>query len=77
MKKYQKCFYTAEQKKWCEDYERHTTFEPVMEEYEAGNTTFVEAAIWNVSWFESWASDAHLRAGKGIPGMYEHVCTDA
>jgi hypothetical protein len=60
--------YTEAQRQWCLRYERETTFEPLMCDYEAGNQSFVEAARRSVEWFEGWANDAHLNAGKDIPG---------
>lgn len=61
--------YSKKQAEWCRMYERETTFEPLMCDYEAGNESFVEAAKMSISWFESWSCDAHLRVGDHhIPG---------
>lgn len=61
--------YDERQRAWCLRYENETTFEPLMDGYETGETSFAEAAKLSLFWFESWASDAYLRAGNGnIPG---------
>ena len=62
--------YTAAQREWCQRYERETTFEPLMCDYEAGNVTFVQAARESVRWFEDWSNDAMLRLGD-VPGEQE------
>ena len=59
---------TAEQKAWCKLYEQQTTFEPLMDDFLAGNETFVAAAKKSNYWFESWSSDAHLAISRHIPG---------
>jgi hypothetical protein len=59
--------FTKEQRKWCENYEKETGFEPLMDDYLYGNERFFSAAIKSVRWFEEWASDAHLNIGRGIP----------
>jgi hypothetical protein len=56
--KFPKKLYTEEQKAWCVNYEKRTTFEPLMDDYEAGNCTFQEAANYSVRWFEDWSIDA-------------------
>lgn len=72
--KYQKKYYTAEQKAWCQNYHASTTFEPMMDDYEAGNVTFVKAAQDSIDWFESWAIEARQKAeGDGIPGWMEEM----
>lgn len=65
--------YTKSQREWCERYERETTFEPLMCDYEAGNMTFVEAARNSTQWFESWASDALRRGCDDIPGALDQL----
>lgn len=56
------------QREWCKHYERETTFEPLMCDFKAGNESFEEAARKSLAWFESWASDAYLRASdRPIP----------
>lgn len=69
--------YTPQQREWCEKYERETTFEPLMCDFEAGNETFLAAAKNSRAWFESWAGDAYLRGCDDIPGeleaMYEEI----
>lgn len=61
--------YDDRQREWLNYYEHETGFEPMMGDYEVGNQTFVEAALVNIDWFESWSSDAlsHV-SGKTIPG---------
>ena len=59
---------TKEQRKWVRDYKMHTSFEALMDDFEAGNESFYEAARKSISWFEDWSSDAHLKAGANIPG---------
>ena len=58
---------TPKQRAWCKHYEQHTTFEPMMDDFLAGNESFVAAAKASVRWFEDWSSDAHL-AVMNIPG---------
>lgn len=62
--------YTAEQRKWCEQYAAKTGFDPhAMVDYEAGEKTFVQAAQDSIHWFESWSNDVHLKITRmGIPG---------
>lgn len=60
--------YTPEQWEWCIKYQRETGFDPMMEDFEAGNKTFVEAAQFACTWYEDHSSDAHLRITRGIPG---------
>ena len=62
---------TKEQREWCKNYERHTTFEPLMDDFLYGNETFVEAAKKSNRWFEDWSSDALLSVGHQIPGEFE------
>lgn len=61
--------YDDRQRAWLGYYEQETGFEPVMEDYEEGAQAFVDAAEWNVKWFEDWSSDAlsHV-SGNTIPG---------
>lgn len=59
---------TKEQRAWCKNYERETTFEPLMDDFLYGNESFVDAAKQSNSWFEQWASDAHLNITRNIPG---------
>ena len=72
MRTYSKSLYSSAQRKWCKNYERVTTFEPLMCDYEAGNQTFLQAARFSVDWFAGWSSDAHLTVGDNIPGAYEY-----
>jgi hypothetical protein len=65
--------YSAEQKKWCEDYKHETGFEPIMEEYEANKETFYQAAMRSAQWFEDWSSDAFLRISNKIPAREEDL----
>lgn len=61
--------YDERQRAWCVRYEGQTTFEPLMDDYEAGLETFVEAAAKSVSWFEGWFTDAFRGAtSEPIPG---------
>lgn len=62
---------TKEQRAWCKEYELTTTFEVLMDDFHAGNETFVEAAKKSVNWFESWSSDAFLTVSTHIPGQYD------
>jgi hypothetical protein len=67
--------YTEEQKEWCKNYQDETRFEPLMDDFEAGKESFYKAATFSLTWFESWSSDALLRAysknGVSIPGWEE------
>lgn len=58
---------TAKQKAWCQAYENSTTFEPLMDDFLAGNVSFVRAAKHSRDWFESWMNDA-FRGIPDIPG---------
>lgn len=60
--------YTLEQRAWCERYERETTFEPLMCDFEAGNESFISAAKNSRAWFENWSGDALHRGCDNIPG---------
>ena len=61
--------YSKRQAEWCRHYQHETTFEPLMEDYEAGNETFIEAAKKSIAWFEGWSSDAFLRCTSvAVPG---------
>jgi len=57
----------AAQKKWCKTYQAATGFEPLMDDFEAGNETFLEAVQKSTVWFEDWANDALLKITRGIP----------
>ena len=59
--KYPKKIFTEAQIAWCKNYENETTFEPLMDDFIAGNQTFQEAAESSIHWFESWSSDALLQ----------------
>jgi hypothetical protein len=59
---------TKAQRAWCERYEHHTTFEPLMDDFLEGNETFVEAAKGSLSWFRDWFEEAERAAGRDIPG---------
>ena len=61
MRKYSKRLYTPEQRAWCEEYERETSFEPVMGDFEAGLQTFAEAKDWNLRWLVAWAKETAQR----------------
>lgn len=63
---------TKEQRAWCKRYEQETTFEPLMDDFLAGNEPFVKAARDSLRWFEDWSSDAFIRAGEDIPGADEY-----
>lgn len=59
---------TKEQRAWCKEYQRQTGFEPLMDDFLAGNESFLAGARTSVRWFEDWSSDAHLNIGRNIPG---------
>lgn len=54
---YPRKHYTVAQRAWCIRYETETLFEPVMDEYEAGNCTFEAAQAWNKQWLLDWAKE--------------------
>lgn len=60
---------TSKQKAWCKAYEDSTTFEPLMDDFIAGNESFAQAARKSRNWFESWMNDAFLGIPE-IPGEY-------
>lgn len=47
-----------------------------MCDYEAGNTSFVEAARLSVSWFEDWSSGAYLKVSRKIPGEFDFIMAE-
>lgn len=59
------------QRAWCKEYESQTGFEPLMDDFRAGNVSFKDAAHKSNRWFESWASDAYLNISRHIPGEDE------
>ncbi len=68
--------FTPEQKEWCDNYEARTGFEPLMDDYVAGNESFIAAAKRSVRWFEDHASDAMRRIGN-IPGIDNELISPA
>lgn len=60
--------FTRTQKKWCSLYEKETGFEPLMDDFIAGNESFVRAARKSARWFEDWSNDAILNITRHIPG---------
>ncbi len=67
--KFEKGMYSGEQRAWCENYQSRTGFEPLMEDFEAGNETFYQGATKSVSWFEDHSNDALLSVSSNIPGF--------
>lgn len=59
---------TKEQREWCKEYKRQTTFEPLMDDFLYGNESFVQGAKLSIRWFEDWSSDAFLNISRNIPG---------
>ncbi|CAB3735052.1 hypothetical protein LMG22037_05927 [Paraburkholderia phenoliruptrix] len=66
--KFHKGKYTKEQQAWCENYEARTDFDPLMDDFEAGNETFYEAAQKSIRWFEDHSSDALNSISHNVPG---------
>lgn len=62
---------TKEQREWCKEYQRWTDFEPLMDDFLAGNETFVQAAKKSTRWFEDWSSEAFLNVSRHIPREFE------
>ena len=60
--------YSQKQANWCRAYEIETSFEPVMEDYEAGTMTFREAQDWNIAWFKAWAIETHGNLERSVNG---------
>lgn len=58
---------TSAQTAWCREYKHQTTFEPLMDDFKAGNATFSQCAHSSVRWFEDWSTDAHLNISRNIP----------
>lgn len=65
--KFPKGKYTKQQQAWCKNYEDRTGFDPMMDDFEAGNETFYEGAIKSVRWYEQHASDAYLSISSNVP----------
>ena len=59
---------TKEQRAWAKLYREQTTFAPMLDDFLAGNESFVDAARKSNRWFEDWANDAHLNISRHIPG---------
>ncbi|WP_321944454.1 hypothetical protein [Paraburkholderia tropica] len=66
--KFRKGMYTPEQQAWCVLYEARTGFDPMMDDFEAGNETFYEGAQKSVRWFEDHAADAINAISRDVPG---------
>ena len=62
---------TKEQREWCRLYKSQTGFEALMDDFLAGNESFVVAAQHSAKWFEEWFNDAHLAITQRIPGEWE------
>jgi hypothetical protein len=60
--------YTKVQQAWCENYEARTGFDPMMDDFEAGNETFHQAAQKSIRWFEDHAADALNAISRYVPG---------
>ena len=58
---------TAQQRAWCKNYDQRTTFDPLMDDFFAGNESFLDAARKSVRWFEEWSNEAHCNV-RDIPG---------
>lgn len=56
--------YTKKQIEWCDNYLDATTFDPLMDQFEAGEETFQQAAQRSVHWFEQWSQNALLNCDK-------------
>lgn len=56
------------QKAWCTRYENETGFDALMDDFLAGNETFLFAAKNSVRWFEDWSSNAYLNISRNYPG---------
>ena len=56
---------SAKQRQWCKEYEYRTTFEPLMDDFLAGNESFYQAAKKSLNWFVNWSNEAF----QGIPDI--------
>lgn len=54
-------------KAWCAEYERATSWEPLMDDYLAGNESFMEAANHSIQWFRDWAQETSSTIERGLP----------
>jgi len=52
--------------KWCSDYKKATSFEPLMDDFIAGNETFQQAAEASIEWFRDYFEES-MRAIPRIP----------
>lgn len=52
---------SAKQTAWCKAYEDATTFEPLMDDFLAGDETFAQAAQKSRHWFNDWVVEAFHR----------------
>lgn len=60
---YSRKLYSYSQAKWLDDYHTITSFEPMVDDYEAGNESIEECLHFNIEWLLSWAQEemSHLR----------------
>jgi hypothetical protein len=65
---YPETHYNPKQRAWCEQFERETGFEPMLDDYESGEKSFPEIAKFNIDWFELHSNDVLLRISGEIPG---------
>lgn len=55
---------TRAQRAWCKKYRESTMFDPLIDDFLAGEETFEEAAQKSIAWFEDWANDATLAISR-------------
>ncbi|WP_413216038.1 hypothetical protein [Paraburkholderia kururiensis] len=60
--------FALQQREWCVLYEARTGFDPMMDDFEAGNETFYQGAAKSVRWFEDHAADALNAISRDVPG---------
>jgi len=60
--------FNRRQKSWVTLYQNETGFDAMMDDFLAGNETFLIAAKKSVRWFEDWSSDAYLNISRQYPG---------
>lgn len=56
-----------EQKVWCMQYKEATDFEPLIDDFLAGNESFAVASRKSVLWFEDYCADAQ----RNIPNLLD------
>lgn len=58
--------FTKKQSEWCKFYQRQTSFEPLMDDYLAGNESFAQAAAGSIEWFSDYANETRRNLERAL-----------